>query len=130
MKKAVIYYSGTGNTQAMAEKIASVAGAELIAFDEFTPAKAADYDVLARAGKLEEVRTVVAPDWMNPEETVDAVCRRLVSLGAQDVRYKIIRYRPMGVRSEYRGQSVPAAERLIALEKRANALGIRNTVRI
>ena len=87
-------------------------------------------DFLARAGKLEEVRTVVAPDWMNPEETVDAVCRQLVSLGAQDVRYKIIRYRPMGVRSEYRGQSVPAAERLTALEKRANALGIRNTVRI
>lgn len=87
-------------------------------------------DFLARAGKLEEVRTVVAPDWMNPEETVDAVCRRLVSLGAQDVRYKIIRYRPMGVRSEYRGQSVPAAERLTALEKRANALGICNTVRI
>ena len=87
-------------------------------------------DFLAQAGKLEEVRTVVAPDWMNPEETVEAVSRRLVSLGAANTRYKIIRYRPMGVRSEYRSQSVPAKERLNALAARANALGIANTVLI
>lgn len=87
-------------------------------------------DFLAMAGKLEEVRTVVAPDWMNPEETVEAVSRRLVSLGAANTRYKIIRYRPMGVRSEYRDQSVPTKERLNALAERANALGIANTVLI
>lgn len=87
-------------------------------------------DFLATAGKLEEVRTVVAPDWMNPEETVEAVSQRLVSLGATNTRYKIIRYRPMGVRSEYRDQSVPAKERLNALAERANALGIANTVLI
>lgn len=87
-------------------------------------------DFLAAAGKLEEVRTVVAPDWMNPEETVEAVSRRLVSLGAANTRYKIIRYRPMGVRSEYRDQSVPTKERLNALAERANALGIANTVLI
>lgn len=87
-------------------------------------------DFLAAAGKLEEVRTVVAPDWMNPEETVEAVSRRLVSLGAANTRYKIIRYRPMGVRSEYRDQSVPTKERLNALAERANVLGIANTVLI
>ncbi len=87
-------------------------------------------DFLATADKLEEVRTVVAPDWMNPEETVEAVSRRLVSLGAANTRYKIIRYRPMGVRSEYRDQSVPTKERLNALAERANALGIANTVLI
>ena len=87
-------------------------------------------DFLATAGKLEEVRTVVAPDWMNPEETVEAVSRRLVSLGAANTRYKIIRYRPMGVRSEYRDQSVPTKERLNALAERADVLGIANTVLI
>ena len=87
-------------------------------------------DFLATAGKLEEVRTVVAPDWLNPEETVEAVSRRLVSLGAANTRYKIIRYRPMGVRSEYRDQSVPTKERLNALAERANVLGIANTVLI
>lgn len=87
-------------------------------------------DFLARAGKLEEVRTVVAPDWMDPEQTVEAVSRRLVELGAANTRYKIIQYRPMGVRNEYRAQSVPTAQRLIALEKMANELGIHNTVRI
>ena len=87
-------------------------------------------DFLATAGKLEEVRTVVAPDWMNPEETVEAVSRRLVSLGAANTRYKIIRYRPMGVRSEYCDQSVPTKERLNALAERANVLGIANTILI
>ena len=72
MKKAVIYYSGTGNTQAMAEKIASVAGAGLITFDEFTPAKTADYDVLALgcpamgAEVLEEEIVQPAFDEMKP----------------------------------------------------------------
>ena len=72
MKKAVIYYSGTGNTQAMAEKIASVAGAELTTFDEFTPAKTADYDVLALgcpamgAEVLEEEIVQPAFDEMKP----------------------------------------------------------------
>ncbi len=47
MKKAVIYFSGTGNTQTMAEKIAEVSGAELFTFDDFTAANVAEYDVVA-----------------------------------------------------------------------------------
>ena len=83
---------------------------------------------LAKTGKLEEVRTVVAPDWMNPEETVENVSRTLVNLNAAQTRYKIIRYRPMGVRTEYRNQAVPTNERLNALKELANGLGIPNTV--
>lgn len=72
MKKAVVYYSGTGNTQAMAEKIAAVSGAELITFDEFVPAKTAEYDVLALgcpamgAEVLEEEIVQPAFDEMKP----------------------------------------------------------------
>ncbi len=72
MKKAVIYYSGTGNTQAMAEKIAAVSGAELFTFDDFTPANASEYDVLALgcpamgAEVLEEEIVQPAFDAMKP----------------------------------------------------------------
>ena len=85
---------------------------------------------LSEKGKLEEVRTVIAPDWMNPEETVEEVSRELVRLRAANTRYKIIRYRPMGVRSEYKNQTIPTAERLNALAECANKLGIANTVLI
>lgn len=44
---AVVYWSGTGHTQAMAEAVAQGAGAVLYNADEFTPAKAADVDKIA-----------------------------------------------------------------------------------
>ena len=44
---AVVYWSGTGHTQAMAEAVAQGAGAVLYTADEFTPAKAADVDKIA-----------------------------------------------------------------------------------
>lgn len=46
-KTAVVYWSGTGNTQMMAETIAKAAGASLFTPDEFTGAMMADYDVIA-----------------------------------------------------------------------------------
>ena len=48
-KIAVIYWSGTGNTQQMAEAIANQAHADLFAASEFTADKAANYDA-ATAG--------------------------------------------------------------------------------
>ncbi|MBR3504593.1 MAG: YjjW family glycine radical enzyme activase [Clostridia bacterium] len=62
------------------------------------PLKNLDY--LLRAGKLQEARTVIFPgrDAEN-EETVRYTARRVG--GACD--YKIIRYRPYGVREAYRG---------------------------
>lgn len=46
MKVAVIYWSGTGNTQQMAETIAQSSGAELFSVSEFT-GNIADYDRIA-----------------------------------------------------------------------------------
>lgn len=46
-KIAVIYWSGTGNTQQMAEAIANQAHADLFAASEFTADKAANYDAFA-----------------------------------------------------------------------------------
>ena len=46
MKTAVIYWSGTGNTEAMAKAVAEGANAELFAVSDFT-GNAADYDAFA-----------------------------------------------------------------------------------
>ncbi len=46
MKTAVIYWSGTGNTEAMAKAVAEGAGAELFAVSEFS-GNVADYDAIA-----------------------------------------------------------------------------------
>ena len=52
MKTAVVYWSGTGNTELMAKKVeegAKAAGAEVSVFTaaQFTPDKAADVDAIA-----------------------------------------------------------------------------------
>ena len=45
-KVAVVYWSGTGNTQAMAEAVATAAGAELFTADAFSSEKMDAYDAV------------------------------------------------------------------------------------
>ena len=45
-KVAVVYWSGTGNTQAMAEAVATAAGAELFTADAFSGEKMDAYDAV------------------------------------------------------------------------------------
>lgn len=72
---------------------------------------------LAYAGKLEEVRTVVVPDDLPNEDTVKQVCRILAPYWKtfSPIRYKLIRFRPMGVRDEYRAHAVPGDAQMEAL---------------
>lgn len=46
-KIAVVYWSGTGNTEAMAQAVAAAAGAELFTASEFNVSKANDFDAIA-----------------------------------------------------------------------------------
>jgi pyruvate formate lyase activating enzyme len=58
-------------------------------------------DFLVRAGKLWEVRTVVSPGLLDARALVEKVSRRLAkNMGRTGTapRYKLIRYRPVGVR--------------------------------
>lgn len=83
---------------------------------------------LAQAGKLEEVRSVIAPGAMDAETTVENVSRILAAHGG-NIRYKLIQYRPMGVRAQFRETlRVPGEEYLQSLAARANALGAANVV--
>lgn len=44
---AVVYWSGTGNTEAMAQEVAKAAGADLFTSDEFTADKLDNYEAIA-----------------------------------------------------------------------------------
>ena len=46
-KTAVVYWSGTGNTETMAQTVAESAGAELFACADFDAAKVAEFDAIA-----------------------------------------------------------------------------------
>ena len=46
-KVAVVFYSGSGNTEAMADVIVNALGADKIGAEAFDTAKAADYDAIA-----------------------------------------------------------------------------------
>lgn len=85
---------------------------------------------LAERGKLAEVRTVVVPEWMDARRTVLGVCEALRSLRAEDVCYKLIRFRPMGVRAEYRALRSPTDEEMRELEELVLEAGICNTMLI
>jgi pyruvate formate lyase activating enzyme len=62
---------------------------------------------LAQSGKLEEIRTVVVPGRTNPEETIRTVAGLLGEYRKQ-ATYRLIKYRPMGVRKEMlKGLKVP-----------------------
>lgn len=85
---------------------------------------------LAGAGKLAEVRTVVVPEEMNAAQTVTMVSRSLKALGAADVPYKIIRFRPMGVRPAYKHFRSPTGAELDALEALARSEGMERIIQI
>ena len=82
---------------------------------------------LAAAGKLYEVRTVVVPGSFDAERTVREVSRALVDSGSA-ARYKLIRFRPQGVRARWRGLPVPDDDTMAALAALARAEGVREVV--
>lgn len=84
---------------------------------------------LAKCKKLYEVRTVVVPDLFNAEETIRETGRLLKPyLKLRDIRYKIIAYRPMGVRKEYSHYQVPEQEYLQGLALLLEKEGFANII--
>ena len=66
-KVAVVYYSGSGNTEAMADVIVNALGADRIEAEAFGAAKVADYDAIAfgcpAMGDEVVEETVFQPMW-------------------------------------------------------------------
>ena len=89
----------------------------------------ANLDFLAQSGKLSEVRTVITSDWGDPEETVRQVSLAIVPWQQQSrTRYKIIRYRPFGVRDVYKSIVPPTDQQLVALAELARTCGMADVV--
>ncbi len=82
---------------------------------------------LAKAKKLYEVRTVVVPGQLDAAQTVREVSRILVDQGS-DARYKIIRFRPQGVRKAWSGLPSPDDATMEALADLALSAGLRDVV--
>lgn len=82
---------------------------------------------LAERGKLFEVRTVVAPTLYDTEETV-LETGKLLKDYAEKVRYKIIAYRPMGVREAYSHYPVPEQAMLEGYAERLRGMGWKDIV--
>lgn len=82
---------------------------------------------LAEKGKLFEVRTVVVPTLYDAGQTILETGKLLKDYAAT-VRYKIIAYRPMGVREAYSHYPVPEQALLELYAERLREMGWRDIV--
>lgn len=79
---------------------------------------------LASLGKLPEIRTVVVPGLFEAEETVTKVAKMLAPhLEKGVIRYKLIKYRPLGVREKYAIYPMPDDESMENLKQVAVSYG-------
>jgi len=82
---------------------------------------------LANVNKLYEVRTVVVPKLLNNYYTVDMTSKLLASINPE-IRYKLIKYRPIGVRPGLVDSYTPSDEEMETLANMAKSNGCRNIV--
>ncbi len=71
---------------------------------------------LAKINKLYEVRTVIVPDLLNNENTVNEVSKILANINP-DIRYKLIKFRAHGVRDNLHKMFSPSDEYMDKLTK-------------
>lgn len=84
---------------------------------------------LADCDKLFEVRTVAVPELFDVKHTVFETSKLLEGTGKQEgIRYKLIKYRPIGVREEYRSYKTPTDEYMNQLRDIAYNNGMKDIV--
>ena len=93
---------------------------------------------LADCGQLYEVRTVVVPELFDTEKTIVDTARALQPYLSRQkhwpanegtsIRYKIIKYRPFGVREAYRSFTPPTDAWLEHLADLARSEGMTDIV--
>ncbi|MDR2663051.1 MAG: YjjW family glycine radical enzyme activase [Treponema sp.] len=85
--------------------------------------------VLARMGKLLEIRTLVTRADYGARETVKKAAAVLAPyLGKSDIAYRLIPFRVFGVRREYRGLGTPSREFMEDLQTLALACGFPKVI--
>ncbi len=82
---------------------------------------------LGAIDKVYEIRTVVVPEVLNNIYTVDMGSKLLASINP-NIIYKLIKYRPLGVRQELIKSSVPTQQYMEELKEIAINNGCRNVI--
>ncbi len=82
---------------------------------------------LGKLDKIYEIRTVVVPGVLDNKYTVDMGSKLLAEVNP-NIQYKLIKYRPMGVRKELLETTVPTNDYMKELEAIVKANGCSNTI--
>lgn len=85
---------------------------------------------LAEQGKLFEIRTVISPELFDAKETVKEICRFFEGYNKKkSIRYKLIAFRPIGVRKAYvKGLTVPEEAFMNELKSIAEGYGFTDII--
>ena len=83
--------------------------------------------VLGKLDKIYEIRTVIVPQVLNNKKTVDMGSKLIASINP-NIIYKLIKYRPLGVREELIKSSVPTNEYMEELKEIATSNGCKNVI--
>ena len=82
---------------------------------------------LGKLDKIYEIRTVVVPGVLDNKYTVDMGSKLLSEINP-NIQYKLIKYRPMGVRKELLETTVPTNDYMKELEAIVKSNGCSNTI--
>lgn len=82
---------------------------------------------LARLDKLYEIRTVIVPGLLDNCRNVVGVSKMIVELNP-NIRYKLIRFRPIGVMSNMKNTPMPSDYLMEQLKNSAEEKGCRNVI--
>ncbi|OPJ57220.1 YjjW family glycine radical enzyme activase [Alkalithermobacter paradoxus] len=82
---------------------------------------------ISNINKLYEVRTVIVPDILNNYYNVDMISKLIASLNS-NIRYKLIKYRPIGVRTEIIKSYTPDEKTMNGLSELARRNGCENVI--
>jgi len=83
--------------------------------------------ILGKLDKIYEIRTVVVPKVLDSKKTVDEGSRLLASINP-NIIYKLIKYRPLGVRENLIKSTVPTQEYMEQLKEIAISNGCKNVI--
>lgn len=82
---------------------------------------------LGSIGKLYEVRTVVVPDVLDNVNNIDSISKMIANIDDK-IRYKLIKFRPLGVRKEFSRIKSPTNDFMIKLKEIAVNNGCKNVI--
>ena len=82
---------------------------------------------LAKLNKVYEIRTVIVPEVLDNYNNVDKISKLMAILNPE-IRYKLIKYRQLGVRREIIDSYTPTDETMKELSVIAANSGCRNIV--